>query len=90
MRHRILVNGAIVAATFFLGLSVSPAAAETGKAKTAQKVGVGNKYLPVRGLSVEEMNDASIGCQDCHTETDEPTMHATPGVVLGCANSTLR
>lgn len=51
-----------------------------------QKVGPDNRYLPVRGLSVDEMNAASVGCQDCHSKTDAPTMHNTPGVVLGCAN----
>ena len=28
----------------------------------------------------------STGCLDCHTATDEPTMHANPGVVLGCTD----
>jgi hypothetical protein len=28
----------------------------------------------------------SEGCLDCHTATDQPTMHANPGVVLGCTD----
>lgn len=28
----------------------------------------------------------SGGCLDCHTATDLPTMHASPGVVLGCTD----
>ncbi len=28
----------------------------------------------------------SAGCNDCHRETDLPTMHATPAVVLGCTD----
>ncbi|MFM7708528.1 MAG: hypothetical protein ACKO9D_11010, partial [Gammaproteobacteria bacterium] len=28
----------------------------------------------------------SEGCLDCHTATDLPSMHANPGVVLGCAD----
>ena len=28
----------------------------------------------------------SAGCLDCHTRTDQPTMHASPAVVLGCAD----
>ena len=29
---------------------------------------------------------ASAGCLDCHTQTDQPTMHASPAVVLGCTD----
>lgn len=28
----------------------------------------------------------STGCMSCHTETDSPSMHASPGVVLGCTD----
>jgi hypothetical protein len=28
----------------------------------------------------------SEGCLDCHTATDLPTMHANPGVILGCTD----
>lgn len=28
----------------------------------------------------------STGCLDCHTATDQPTMHANPAVVLGCTD----
>lgn len=28
----------------------------------------------------------SDGCYSCHTKTDEPSMHATPAVMLGCAD----
>lgn len=28
----------------------------------------------------------SAGCVTCHEKTDQPTMHANPGVVLGCAD----
>ncbi|MCB0330956.1 MAG: hypothetical protein KDD70_14900, partial [Bdellovibrionales bacterium] len=38
------------------------------------------------GMSVEEMEAASVGCKDCHTKTDAPTMHENPGVVIGCAD----
>ncbi|MCB0322763.1 MAG: hypothetical protein KDD69_04285 [Bdellovibrionales bacterium] len=43
-------------------------------------------YQPVARMSVEEMDAASVGCKDCHSPTDAPTMHHTPGVVVGCAN----
>ena len=28
----------------------------------------------------------SAGCQSCHTQTDQKTMHASPAVVLGCTD----
>ncbi|MGL1627229.1 hypothetical protein ACSTIF_00130, partial [Vibrio parahaemolyticus] len=28
----------------------------------------------------------SAGCISCHVKTDQPTMHATPAVMLGCAD----
>lgn len=28
----------------------------------------------------------STGCNSCHEKTDQPTMHANPGVVLGCTD----
>ena len=28
----------------------------------------------------------SIGCMTCHTSTDRHTMHANPGVIIGCAD----
>jgi hypothetical protein len=33
-----------------------------------------------------EARAKSDGCMTCHTETDQHTMHANPGVVLGCAD----
>jgi hypothetical protein len=35
----------------------------------------------------EKQADAkSSGCLSCHTVTDRHTMHANPGVVLGCTD----
>ncbi|MEY3338881.1 MAG: hypothetical protein RL245_1873 [Pseudomonadota bacterium] len=34
----------------------------------------------------EEAVAKSAGCNDCHTKTDQPTMHANPAVVLGCTD----
>jgi len=41
---------------------------------------------PVRGQSQEEADHKSSGCISCHTATDEPTMHPSRGVHLGCAD----
>lgn len=34
----------------------------------------------------EQAEAQSAGCKTCHTATDQPTMHASPAVVLGCAD----
>jgi hypothetical protein len=37
------------------------------------------------GGSPAQMEAASVGCKDCHTKTDAPTMHQNPAVHIGCA-----
>jgi hypothetical protein len=39
-----------------------------------------------RGRSQEEADRKSSGCISCHTSTDEPTMHPTRTVHIGCAD----
>ena len=34
----------------------------------------------------EEAHRKSVGCMECHTNTDAHTMHASPNVVLGCTD----
>src|SRR5258708_37999217 len=41
---------------------------------------------PFRGQSQEEADRKSSGCISCHTSTDEPTMHPTKTVHLGCTD----
>src|ERR1700704_3228569 len=36
------------------------------------------------GQTQEEADRKSAGCISCHTQTDEPTMHATGSLRLGC------
>ena len=36
--------------------------------------------------SPAESHAKSRGCMSCHTETDQPSMHVNPGIVLGCAD----
>ena len=40
----------------------------------------------LRGQSREEANRKSAGCITCHTATDEPTMHPSKAVHLGCTD----
>jgi hypothetical protein len=41
---------------------------------------------PFRGQSQEEADHKSAGCISCHTSTDEPTMHPTRTVHIGCTD----
>jgi hypothetical protein len=41
---------------------------------------------PLRGQSQEEADRKSAGCVTCHTSTDEPTMHPSKAVHLGCTD----
>jgi hypothetical protein len=36
------------------------------------------------GITIEEARLASEGCLDCHAQTDSPSMHQNPGVLIGC------
>jgi len=36
--------------------------------------------------TAEQVRVKSDGCFSCHTQTDEPSMHATPAVKLGCTD----
>jgi hypothetical protein len=40
----------------------------------------------IRGQSQEEADRKSSGCVSCHTATDEPTMHPSKAVHLGCTD----
>jgi hypothetical protein len=42
--------------------------------------------VPFRGESQEEADRKSAGCISCHTSTDEPSMHPTKTVHIGCAD----
>ncbi len=39
-----------------------------------------------QGQTQAEAKSKSDGCQSCHTETDTTSMHANPGVILGCTD----
>jgi len=43
-----------------------------------------DRQSPLRGQSEEEAERKSAGCITCHTATDEPTMHPSNAVHLGC------
>src|SRR5882672_10288128 len=66
----------VSALSFFLALHAS----SKPPARAPQEAG------PFRGQSQEEADRKSSGCISCHTSTDEPTMHPTKTVHLGCTD----
>ncbi len=38
------------------------------------------------GYTQSQVDAASLGCKDCHTQTDAPSMHANKAVALGCVH----
>ena len=39
-----------------------------------------------KSQSIAEAKEKSAGCESCHTSTDSASMHASPGVILGCTD----
>src|SRR5882672_3840021 len=48
--------------------------------------GASQEAYPFRAQSLEEAERKSSGCISCHTSTDEPTMHPTKAVHIGCTD----
>ncbi|MGB7282905.1 MAG: hypothetical protein WBE13_11635 [Candidatus Acidiferrum sp.] len=55
-------------------------------AESSSKVHAKPDATSVRGQSPEDAASKSTGCISCHTSTDEPTMHPTKTVFLGCTD----
>jgi hypothetical protein len=55
-------------------------------AGSSSKVHARQDAASARGQSQEEADRKSSGCVSCHTSTDEPTMHPTKTVFLGCTD----
>src|ERR1700716_3204065 len=66
----------VSALTFFFALH----------ARSNLSAGASQEAAPFRGQSQEEADRKSSGCISCHTSTDEPTMHPTRTVHIGCTD----
>ena len=80
----------LVAAIFTLsGLMLLPGSVDIATSaeglKPVERVYVASPPAPAKQTQ-DEAAAKSVGCNDCHTKTDQPTMHANPGVVLGCTD----
>jgi hypothetical protein len=58
------------------------AASTTGSAAGKQDA----PATPLRGQTAEAAAQKSAGCESCHIHTDEPTMHPSKTVFLGCTD----
>ncbi|MFM7433410.1 MAG: hypothetical protein ACKO3O_07925, partial [Gammaproteobacteria bacterium] len=79
-----------VAAIFTLsGLILLPGSVDIATSaeglKAVERVYMAAPPAPAK-QTLDEAAAKSVGCNDCHTKTDQPTMHANPGVVLGCTD----
>src|ERR1051325_6525726 len=55
-------------------------------ASSKPPAGTGQESTSFRSQSQEETGRKSSGCISCHTSADEPTMHPTKTVHLGCTD----
>jgi hypothetical protein len=76
---RVLSALCISALSLFFSLRIAPATSSPHPSQDAT-----SGFFP--GQSQEEADRKSTGCISCHTSTDEPTMHPTKTVHLGCTD----
>ncbi|PLW68633.1 hypothetical protein C0039_11505 [Pseudohalioglobus lutimaris] len=75
---------AVLGAVALLAVPASDSLAASG-AKAVERNYVTAPNAPV-SQTQEQMDAKSSGCQSCHTQTDQKTMHANPAVKLGCTD----
>jgi len=80
----LLALGAITAA-LVLAVAVPPLAANSGGVHLVDRAYVDAPPAPERQTEAAALLK-SEGCTSCHIGTDRHTMHANPGVVLGCTD----
>jgi hypothetical protein len=76
---RVFPLGALVASLLLVAISARMPA-------LSARVADGNTGPSLMGQPQSEADRKSYGCISCHTQTDEPTMHATGTVRLGCTD----
>ena len=82
MMRKLLALLAFLTMAAAFGASVSRAAEEEKPVK------VDYRFTPPapREQSEADVDAKSRGCYSCHTQTDQPSMHKTPAVRLGCTD----
>jgi hypothetical protein len=82
MRRRTLIAATAAAGCIALGLA---ALASDEHGKPVERAHVTAPPAPLM-QDAAQAEAKSAGCNDCHRGTDQPTMHASPAVVLGCTD----
>jgi hypothetical protein len=82
MTRNLLALLALLLMSVGVGVSVTRAAEEEKPLK------IEYRFTPPapREQSEAEVAEKSKGCYSCHTQTDQPSMHKTPAVRLGCTD----
>ena len=78
----------LLALLIFLLMAMT-AGMQGARASEGEKpVAVTYRFTPPapREQSEADVEAKSKGCYSCHTQTDRPSMHATPAVRLGCTD----
>ncbi|WP_416195004.1 hypothetical protein [Sphingopyxis sp.] len=72
----------------FLLMSISLGVSVTRAAEEEKPLKIEYRFTPPapREQSEADVVLKSEGCYSCHTKTDQPSMHATPAVRLGCTD----
>ena len=78
MRHRTDIALALI-------VTALAAVASDDRGKPVERHHVIAPVAPLMQTAAEAQAK-SVGCNDCHQATDQPTMHASPAVVLGCTD----
>ncbi|HWL47455.1 MAG TPA: hypothetical protein VNQ31_07035, partial [Sphingomonadaceae bacterium] len=81
---RTLLGIAGLAAAALLGSA--PASASDAEQPVERDYSLVRAAVAPAGQSEAEAEAKSSGCVTCHTKSDQPTMHATPAVRLGCVD----
>lgn len=83
---RVLALETLVFAALGLAMAVGTnSVAQAAGEKIPQKSYTMAPNAPER-QTAQQAFEKTEGCMSCHTQTDEHTMHANPGVVLGCTD----
>ena len=75
----------LIAAAAVLAVTAPPLLLAVGEPEPVEREYVKAPPAPA-SQSREDAQAKSAGCMSCHTATDQPSMHASPAVVLGCTD----
>jgi hypothetical protein len=78
----------LVSLTVLLSFGSSLTIEKSFASETHRKVEVNYSFTPPapKSQTPEQALVKSTGCLSCHTDTDSLSMHASPGVILGCTD----